>query len=176
MASATTVLSVGEPRMAEPDALDGSQKPGRIWNLTANIWSGAVWAVVVVGLGIAAVTYGVITPYGYWVGTPAKAAVEHCELHGKFGPDSSPDLDCTGTWTVGGQSHTGPIKPPFRENEQDGIHAGKSVLDVHVHDGTAYTALAVKGKGFYVALAIGIGLLGWGSFRLRKAWRGRNRG
>jgi adenylate cyclase len=35
----------------------------------------------------------------------------------------------------------------FRENEQNGIRAGKSVLDVRVHNGTAYTALSV-GKEF----------------------------
>jgi hypothetical protein len=75
---------------------------------------------------------------------------------------------------VRGQSQTGPIKPPFHDNEQNGIRPGKSVLDVHVHDGTAYTALSV-GKEFSLALAIGAGLLGWGSFRLWKAWRARNR-
>jgi hypothetical protein len=74
-----------------------------------------------------------------------------------------------------GQSQTGPIKPSFRDNEQDGIRPGKSVLDVHVHNGNAYTALSV-GKEFYVALAIGAGLLIWSSLRLRKAWRARNRG
>jgi hypothetical protein len=75
---------------------------------------------------------------------------------------------------VRGQSQTGPIKPPFHDNEQDGIRPGKSVLDVHVHDGTAYTALSV-GKGFYLALALGTGFLVWGSVPLRKAWRARNR-
>jgi len=45
---------------------------------------------------------------------------------------------------------------------------------VHVHDGTAYTALSV-GKKFYLALAIGAGLLGWGPLRLPRAWRAHNR-
>ena len=69
---------------------------------------------------------------------------------------------------------TGPIKPQFRENEQNGGKAGKSVLDVRVHNGTAYSALAVS-REFYVALAIGAALLIWGSLQLRKAWRARNR-
>jgi hypothetical protein len=160
-------------RIAGPEAEFDSLKPGRAWNFT-NLWNGLVWSFLVVTLGIAAVTYGALTPYGYWVGTPAKAAVDHCEYHGIASLDSSPELDCTGTWSVRGQSQTGAIKPPFRENEQNGIRAGKSVLDVRVHNGTAYTALSVS-KEFYVALAIGAGLLGWGSFRLWKSWRARNR-
>jgi hypothetical protein len=69
----------------------------------------------------------------------------------------------------------GPIKPSFRDDEQDGIRPGKSVLDVRAHNGTAYTALSV-GMEFYVALGIGAGLLVWGSLRLRKTWRARNHG
>ena len=149
---------------------DGSHPQAR----ARNLWNSLVMAVLVVSLGIAAVTYGALTPYEYWVGTPAKAAVDHCEYHGISSLESSPDLDCTGTWSVHGQSQTGPIKPPFRENEQNGIRAGKSVLGVRVHNGIAYTAISV-GKEFYVALALGAGLLGWGSFRLWKAWRARNR-
>jgi hypothetical protein len=163
-----------QQRIAEPEAGNDSRKPGRAGNLTANIWNGVVMAVVVVGLGIGAVTYGAITPYGYWVGTPTKAAVDHCENHVNSGRDSSPELNCTGTWSLGGQSQTGPIKPPFRGDEQNALRPGKSVLDVHVHNGTAYTALSV-GKEFYVALALGAGVLIWGSLRLRKAWRARSR-
>jgi hypothetical protein len=149
---------------------DGSHPQAR----ARNLWNSLVMAVLVVSIGIAAVTYGALTPYEYWVGTPARAAVDHCEYHGTSSLESGPDLDCTGTWSVHGQSQTGPIKPPFRENEQNGIRAGKSVLDVRVHNGIAYTAISV-GKEFYLALALGAGLLGWGSFRLWKAWRGRDR-
>jgi hypothetical protein len=131
-------------------------------------------AFLVVSRGVAAVTYGALTPYGYWVGTPTKATVDHGELQGISSLESSPDLDCTGTWSVRGQSQTGPIKPSFHDNEQNGIRPGKSVLDVRVHNGTAYTALSV-GNGFYLALALGAGFLIWGSLRLRKAWRARNR-
>jgi hypothetical protein len=150
---------------------DGSHPQAR----ARNLWNSLVMAVLVVSIGIAAVTYGALTPYEYWVGTPARAAVDHCEYHGTSSLESGPDLDCTGTWSVHGQSQTGPIKPPFRENDQNGIRAGKSVLDVRVHNGIAYTAISV-GKEFYLALALGAGLLGWGSFRLWKAWRGRDRG
>jgi hypothetical protein len=152
---------------AESD-VDSNRKPGP----ATTIWNGLVIAFVVVGIGFAAVTYGAMTPYGYWVGTPTKASVDHCDRHGDR--DNGYDLYCTGTWSVRGQSQTGPIEPPFRGDEQNEIGARKTVLDVHVHDGTAYTAHSV-GKEFYLALALGAGLLGWGSFRLRKAWRARNR-
>ena len=115
-----------------------------------------------------------MTPYDYWVGTPAKAKVEHCEYHGQATMESGPDLDCTATWLVHERSQSGRIKPPFRENDQNGIRAGKSVLDVRVHDGTAYTALSV-GTNFYLALVVGAGALAWGSFRLWKIWRDRRR-
>ena len=79
------------------------RQPGRVWNSTSSVWNGLVTLFIAVGLGI----YGVLTPYDYWVGTPAKAKVEHCERHGISSPDSSPDLDCTGTWAVRGQSQGG---------------------------------------------------------------------
>jgi hypothetical protein len=169
------VMDQNDPqqRIAEPEAYNDSHKSGRAWDFK-NLWNSLVMAFLVVTLGICAVTYGALTPYGYWVGTPTKAAVDHCELHGLSSLDSSPELNCTGTWSVRGQSQTGPIKPPFHDNEQNGIRPGKSVVDVRVHNGTAYTALSV-GKGFYLALALGAGFLVWGSLRLRKAWRARNR-
>ncbi len=154
------------------DSTNGGGQPGRVWNSTANVWNGLVTVFIAVGLGVCAVTYGMLTPYDYWVGTPAKAKVEHCERHGISSPDSSPDLDCTGTWSVRGQSQSGSIKPPFRDDEQNYVRAGKSVLDVRVHDGTAYTKFSV-GKGFYIGLVAGVGLIGWGSFRLWKIWARR---
>jgi hypothetical protein len=142
-----------QQRIAEPEATYDSHTPGRAWNFT-NVWNGLVMAFLMVTLGICAVTYGALTPYGYWVGTPTKAAVDHCEYHGSR--DNGYEMSCTGTWSLRGQSQTGSIKPPFRGDAQNGIRPGKSVLDVHVHDGTAYTALSV-GKGFYLALALGAG-------------------
>lgn len=65
-------------------------------------------AFLVTGIGIAALTYGALTRYDYWAGTPAKAKVEHCEFHGQSTLESGPDMDCTGTWIVRGQSQAGP--------------------------------------------------------------------
>jgi hypothetical protein len=126
-----------------------SRKAGSV----ATIWNGLVMAFVVVGPGIGAVTYGALTPYGYWVGTPTKAAVDHCELHGNTHLDSNPELNCTGTWSVRGQSQTGPITPPFRGDDQNDVSAGKSVLDVRVHDGTAYPARFGCGRHGATAIA-----------------------
>ena len=96
----------------------GSPESGRIWDSTARMWNALVMAVLVTSIGIAALTYGALTPYDYW--------------------------------------------------------AGKSVLDVRVHNGTAYSALSL-GKNFYLALVVGAGSFAWGSFRLWKIWRGRRR-
>jgi hypothetical protein len=147
--------------------IGSSRKPSP----ATTIWNGLVMASLVIAIGLAAVTYGALTPYRYWVGTPAKASVDDCEGHGH---QESYELSCTGTWSVREQSQTGPIEPPFRGDEQNEVRAGKSVLDVHVHNGIAFTAHSV-GKEFYLGLALGVGLLGWGSLRLRKAWRARNR-
>jgi hypothetical protein len=156
------------------EAQDESARSGRIWDSTAGLWNALVMAFLAASIGVAALTYGALTPYDYWVGTPAKAKVERCEYHGPSTLESGPDLDCTGTWTIRGQLQAGPIKPPFRENDQNGIRAGKSVLDVRVHNGTAYTAISV-GKNFYLALVVGAGALAWASFRLWKIWRDRRR-
>jgi hypothetical protein len=161
-----------QQHIAEPEAGNDSHQPGRSRNFTANLWNSLVMTFLMVTLGICAVTYSVLTPYGYWVGTPTKAAVDHCEYKGS--QENGYEMSCTGTWSVRGQSQTGPIKPPFRGDEQNEIRPGKSVLDVHVHDGTAYTASSV-GKEFYLSLALGAGVLIWGSLRLQTAWRARKR-
>jgi hypothetical protein len=74
--------------------------------------------------------------------------------------------------STAGQSQSGSIKPPFRDDEQNEVRAGKSALDMRAHNGTAYTKFSV-GKGFYVGLVAGVGLIGWGSFRPRKIWARR---
>jgi hypothetical protein len=135
------------------DPESGGRQPGRVWNSTSSVQR-PVTLFIAVGLGICAVSYGVLTPYDYWVGSPAKAKVEHCERCGISSPDSSPDLDCAGTWSVRGQSQSGSIKPPFRDDEQNEVRAGKSGPDVRVHNGTAYTKFSV-GKASTLASSSG---------------------
>ena len=50
-----------QQRIAEFEAQNDSHKPGRAWNFT-NLWNGLVMALLVVTLGICAVTYGALTP------------------------------------------------------------------------------------------------------------------
>ncbi len=52
-------------RIGELEAWNESRKSA--WSFT-NLWNSLVMAFLVVTLGIAAVTYGALTPYGYWVG------------------------------------------------------------------------------------------------------------
>jgi hypothetical protein len=48
-----------------------------------------------------------------------------------------------------GQSQTGPIEPPFREDEQNGTRTGKSVLDVR--EGNSNQAFSGVGGGSALA-------------------------
>jgi hypothetical protein len=142
-------------------------------DVAEKIWNGAVTAFLAVTLGVVAIMWGLVTPYNYWVGTPARAAVDHCVTPAplQWDRDSSPDTNCTGTWRVDGHQQSGPIEPPFRETDATTIRPGKSTLDVRVRDGVAYSSRSV-GKQFYIGLIFGAGVLGWGSFRL---WRLRSR-
>jgi hypothetical protein len=159
------------------EAHDESSETRRAVDDSVKIWNGAVTAFLAVALGVFAIMYGLIFPYDYWVGTPAKASVDHCDIHvsgPKWDRESSPDMTCTGTWHVHGQQQSGPIEPRFREMDLSTVRAGKSTLDVRVRDGIAYTSRSI-GKEFYIGLTAGIGILGWGSYRLWRVWTRRRR-
>jgi hypothetical protein len=95
-------------------------------------------AIILVGLGVFFISFSVRQLYGYVVGTPTTASDIHC-TDGVPGsnpgaPGSAADLKlsggCSATWNVAGQPHTGPIV---------GVnHLGSA--EVHVHNGTAFTA------------------------------------
>ena len=99
--------------------------------------------------------------YGYQVGTPTTATVDHCVRSGKS------SSTCYGTWSVGGVSQTGKIAGGL----PSGSGVGRS-LDVHVSGGKAYTADSVGGR-FYVVIGVGILGVGLGVALLRGAWRNR---
>lgn len=85
-------------------------------------------------------TSGAYDSYAYHVGTPATATKVHCERAGR-------GIGCYGEWSVGGESSSGTI---------EGIsHSDGSSLNVHVHDGTAYTAGAGLREFRLVAIAVG---------------------
>jgi hypothetical protein len=158
------------------EAHDESSETRRAVDASVKIWNGAVVAFLAITVGVFAITYGLAFPYDYWVGAPTKASVDHCDIRSPHpsDPDSSPDMTCTGTWRVHGQQQSGRIEPPFREMDLSTVRAGKSTLDVRVRDGVAYTSRSI-GKQFYIGLAAGIGILGWGSFQLWKVWTRRRR-
>jgi hypothetical protein len=97
-----------------------------------------VAAILLVGMGLYFVSFSVRQLYGYEVGTPTTATDIHCR-GGDPAAESREDWSaedlvlshgCSATWTVGGQSQTGPIV---------GVrHLGSA--DVHVHGGRAFTA------------------------------------
>jgi hypothetical protein len=100
---------------------DSPHKEGR----SQKRWSGVVRSVLV----LVAVT---LVPFGageyefhaYRVGTPTTATNVHCVR-------GSRTLQCTGAWSVGGESHSGKII---------GVrHFDGSTLDVRVRGDTAYT-------------------------------------
>jgi hypothetical protein len=160
-----------QPANAAPEpGRTGSRKRARIWSLATGLWTG----MLLLWIGVAGLGYAAYFSYGYWVGTPTTATVDHCEWGGliRSSPDSS--MYCDGTWSVGGQSQKGPIRPPFTDNDVNRVGPGSS-LDVHVSDGTAYTADSL-GFRFYLGIILGPIFLVWGSASLRRAWRGRNRG
>ena len=74
--------------------------------------------------------------YQYHVGTPTTATIVRCTA-------SRNANNCYGTWSVGGESHTGPIAGAGK-----GLRIGSSV-DVRVRGDTAYTA-ATADWHFYV--------------------------
>jgi Protein of unknown function (DUF2510) len=87
--------------------------------------------------------------YEYHVGTTTTATIDRCTTHGK-------SETCYGTWSVDGRSQSGPIHGAGN-NDRTG-----TTLDVHVSDGTAYTAAAgqwvsyvnILGGTFFMALVV----------------------
>jgi hypothetical protein len=108
------------------------------------------WIVfVVVLLGFAG--FAVHTFYAYSVGTPATATVVSCHSSGK-------STTCTGTWTINGSTQSGKIDG----NGKD-YHTGQT-LDVHVHDGTAYSRGSLSSYLWPGLFFVGFGALavyGW---------------
>jgi hypothetical protein len=92
----------------------------------------------IVGIPLFQGAYGV---YAYHVGTPTTATDIHCVNYTRGGPS------CTGMWSVGGESNTGTI--------EGASHGDGSPLNVHVHDGTAYTAGAGRRPFRVVAIMVG---------------------
>ena len=72
---------------------------------------------------------------------------------------------CDGTWNVGGQSQSGPIRPSFSGGDGDNHEQRGETLTVHVSGGKAYWL----SKGLYVWILSPI-LVVWGAANI---WRRR---
>ena len=156
--------------MNQGDPGTGSRKRSRVWSIVAGMWTG----MLLLWIGIGGLIYVAYDSYGYWVGSATTAKVDHCEWENHWYDREGPhDMYCTGTWTVGGQSQQGPIRPPFVDNEVNGVRSGSS-LAVRVHHGTAFTSASL-GKRFYLGIIFGPILVVWGSISLWRTWRGHNR-
>jgi hypothetical protein len=105
-------------------------------------------SIVFVGLGLYFLGDGVRGFYGYQLGTPTTASIDHCEAQSR-------SRTCYATWSVGGESRTGPIEGGNRWDYRIG-----SSVDVRVSGGTAYTAatvptLEILGGALQIALGVG---------------------
>ena len=132
-----------------------------------------------VAFGLGALAYAGYFSYGYWLGTPTTAVVQHCEAGGWLrglkqdwarGLDDDPGMYCDGTWSIRGQSQTGPIRPSFSGGDGDNYERPGSSLNVHVSGGTAYWKSKVL-----VLWIVGPVLAAWGSFNVWRRWRAPSR-
>ncbi len=117
--------SIGQPPPVV-SANDGSTKGrsrGSVWGQLALIAVVGIWLYMFGDL--------VWDFYGYQVGTATTATDVRCR--GDANSDS-PNVNCSGTWSVGGQFHEGPI------HRVPGNWKSGHPLDVHARGGTAYAA------------------------------------
>jgi hypothetical protein len=164
-----------QPANAAPETGSGGRKPAGIRSLLTGMWTG----ILLVALGVGASAYFGYSSYGYLVGTPTTATVDHCEADGGLLRglkrdwtrylSQDPPIYCNGTWSIGGQSQNGPIRPPFGNGNR--YQQPGSTLDVDVSNGKAYW----RSNDLYLWI-VGPVLLVWGSVNLWRKWRGPNRG
>jgi hypothetical protein len=146
--------SIADPEHALPEEAGGAPKPAR----------SVLWTRIVALAGILCVAGGLLflrpalvpDTYGYLLGTPTTATIDHCRSRG--GP-------CDGSWSVGGASQTGPILGVYESHDR----VAGSRMAVHAHDATAYTAsyarlINVALAGGFIAFATGVFLL-WSARR-----------
>jgi hypothetical protein len=136
---------LGSRRTAKANA---AAETGRGRRLGVRAWLGVAFSTLLLLLAFV-FTLGVSVGdvYGYYAGTPTRATITHCSTNSRGGEI------CTGTWSVGGVSHTGQI-------EAHAYYPAGSSLDVRVDRDLAY-ATPWRDWGFYVRILFGI--LSWRS-------------
>lgn len=139
---------------SDPEEAGGARTPAGL----------GVWTRIVALLGIVCVAGGLLflrpalmpDTYGYLLGTPTTATIDHCASGGGT---------CDGSWTVGGESQAGPILGAYDRHAR----VIGSQMDVRVHDATAYTSSYARliyqaMFGGFIAFAAGVVLL-WSARR-----------
>jgi hypothetical protein len=127
----------------------GSESARRRRSVGIGVWLAAIFFL---GFGLYTLADSARNFYGYQVGAPTTATNVGC-YSGKGGYGNS----CHGTWTVGGQSYSGPINGRVPKEP----HGGFGSLDVRADGGTAFTADSV-GPYFYWQIIVGLFLTGLG--------------
>ncbi len=95
----------------------------RVWGWLATIIVAGIWLYMFSDL--------VWDVYGYQLGTATTATDVRCRGAAE---SDDPNVNCSGTWSIGGQSQQGPI------HRVPGNWKFGQPLDVHVHGGTAFAA------------------------------------
>jgi hypothetical protein len=158
-----------QPQLASDATTDDrSYTPGRKWYR----YDGSLRDILCVSLAVFILVWQAYLVYDYLVGTPTTMRVDHCDVTRGNWYTWWTTSSCRGTWSLGGQSQTGKIEPPFQApfwSRSVGPGEGSS-LHVRVHDRTAVTL----SKDLYFNFALFAFLFAACFPRLWKAWRGHN--
>jgi DivIVA domain-containing protein len=131
----------GHGRAQDFGAASGIESQPRPAGAGPKRWRLKIGDLLLVVIGVAASLYffgiGAHRIYEYRVGTPTTATVIDCTAYGKTGLVGD-TRSCTGTWNVGGESHTGKIR-----GDREGYQVGSSV-DVRVRGDEAMTATGLR--------------------------------
>jgi hypothetical protein len=110
----------------------------------------AVWIIVSLGVGLYFLYDSARDFFGYQFGTPTTATIISCNT-----AQRGHSTGCTATWSIDGQSHTGPIVGGFTPEKGGGF----AIQHVHVSGGTAYPGpslgiVSLLFGGFFVLLGL----------------------
>ena len=110
----------------------------------------AVWIIVSLGVGLYFLYDSARDFFGYQFGTPTTATIIRCNT-----AQRGHSTGCTATWSIDGQSHTGPIVGGFTPENGGGF----AIQHVHVSGGTAYPGpslgiVSLLFGGFFVLLGL----------------------
>jgi hypothetical protein len=112
----------------------------------------AVWIIVSLAVALYFLYDASRDFLGYQFGTPTTATIIRCaDAH------NGRNSGCTATWSIDGQSHTGPIVGAFTPDKNGRF----AIQHVHVNGGTAYSGprlgiTPLLFGGFFVLLSVAL--------------------